>query len=88
MYLKGHGMQNGQNFMDIYSVCPVVYVKCQNELGKNLICLDTQRALQYGMSDPMKLCNQLHEAQYLFVSKHLRLLQDLTHLRNTNRAAK
>jgi hypothetical protein len=37
MYLKGHGMQKGQNFMDIYSVCPVVYVKYQNELGKKLI---------------------------------------------------
>jgi hypothetical protein len=37
MYLKGHGMQSGQNFMVIYSVCLVVYVKYQNELGKKLI---------------------------------------------------
>ena len=30
-------MQRGQNFIDIYSVRLVVYVKYQNELGKKLI---------------------------------------------------
>ena len=37
MYLEGHGMQRGQNFVYIYSVGLVVYVKYQNELDKKLI---------------------------------------------------
>jgi len=63
MYLKGQGMQRGQNFMDIYSLCHVVYAKYEHELGKKLVYVLIHKEHQYGMPDPMKLCNQLHEAQ-------------------------
>jgi hypothetical protein len=76
MYLKGQGMQRGQNFVYIYSVGLVVYVKYQNELDKKLIYVLIHK--EYFSIECLIPWSCATSFTKLFVSKYLRLLQDLT----------